>query len=959
MATIEELQNSIASAEEEIEKNGRYYTHQSVREVRRLIEHAKKVISGEYRVPFVRNRNFVEPAPDADAEMALRKYVRVPGYDVNGNDAAVYGLEKAVEWLRSSNIMNRLDYSAKLLREWKQAVGKMPVGDVPGGVDRDLKRAVLEAIDDIEGKDGETLGSAEVKAFDLLAKTLNTAKLRGDLESSSLFLTADERDDFIKRVSSDRSLREMLERIRECADRLTLEDVKAELGCMDPKPDFDKLNSRFYMWSTTDKFRTVVSPEDARYAQLSFVLSSADNEEDGLGHVWLDDVRVYPQNGDDWSVANSGFEEGDSMPSGWESDPISGKPESWRETRYPFCGAGKASLYMKNPTAQDCARVKHKELIEVSGGESHTVMFMGKIDGKLKEGVWAVFDFYDENKEYIGTERVNFNRTSTLNSSHFALPMQCDAIMYYFTGDIDYAVKAKYEMLMLLNDFNQGAEHWRMTDTRPDGCDAYGGVQGGRIASVIAEAYSLIKYAGVFSEEETKKFMDQLDYFIDYLWDLRPRIELNSDDVQKWAGNWQTDMACGTAMLAMAAPEWEYSREYMVSACYFLKCQLMEHINPDGSFPESMRYHMATLSRYAVYAKAVKNSTGDDLFEILVNMFSYPARVRTPEYDFNGGSPDTPVFGDHSMTCGQCFDLFGLYYGAVSEYDKDIAALMYDTWKKAGKPRRVLNSENIAMENLFAPCENETEQSDVPPLCRTEAYPYIGTYVIRGKNTYFAVTAPKVFVGHGHYDMGSFVLMKNGVPLVIDPGIESYFDSSKDWYVSSSSHSVMQFARTGGRKTELSPFDINLLKTEYSAAEGWNDTERTVKSAELTDDEETETIRIVTENSDKETGGKWIRTITHIRAEDRYEIEDTVEEFSGELRWSLVTAMEELRIDGNCVYGKGRSGIDLKIEFEGETPLMSVERGRCQKQFECEGTPYASILRAVGKNGFKVRIYTV
>lgn len=960
MATMEELQMNITAAEEEIRRNEKYYTRQSIREVRRLIDHAKKVLNGEYNVPFVRNRNFVDPEPGDDAEMALRKYVRVPGYDVNGNDAAVYGLENAVEWLRDSNIMNRLEYSAQLLGEWRKEIEKYPVGDVPGGISGQYKDDAIRAMDAIDGKTGEELGMAEVEAFNRLADALNSARLRSDIEKSSLFLTEDERESFIENIKSDKSLSACLEKIREYADRLTLDDVKAELRCMDTEPDFDSLNSRFYMWSTTDKFRTIESPEGAKYAEISFVLDSADNEEDGLGHVWIDDIRVYPQNGDDWNIMNSGFEDGDDMPSEWEIEPVSGKPIIRRETRYPFCGAGKASLYMENPTSNDSARAKHSRLIEVSGGESHTVTFMGKIDGKLKDGVWAVFDFYNDSKEYIGTQKVNFNRTSTLNSGHFALSMQCDAIMYYFTGNINYALKTKYEILMLLNDFNQGAEHWRMTDARPDGCDAYGGVQGGRIASVIAESYSLIKYADVFSEEEIKIFMAQLDYFIDYLWDLRPRIELNSDDVQKWAGNWQTDMACGTAMLAMAVPEWKYSREYMVSACYFLKCQLTEHINPDGSFPESMRYHMATLSRYAVYAKAVKNCTGDDLFSILVNMFSYPACVCTPEYDFNGGSPDTPVFGDHSMSCGQCFDVFGLYYGAVGEYDKNIAAMMYDTWKRAGKPRRVLNSENIIMENLFAPGENVMVDTDnLSELKSTGDYSYIGTYVIRGRETYLAATAPRVFVGHGHYDMGSFVLMKNGIPLVIDPGIESYFDRSKDWYVSSSSHSVVQFERSGGRKTELAPFDINLLKTEYSAAEGWNDTERTVKSAEFINDSDREIICIVTENSDKEAGGEWTRKIEHIKSDDRYIIEDVVEDFSGKLRWSLVTAMLELTVNGNHVYGKGRNGIDLDIVFDGELPEISIERGRCQKQFECSGTPYASILRAVGKKGFRVEINIV
>lgn len=50
-------------------------------------------------------------------------------------------------------------------------------------------------------------------------------------------------------------------------------------------------------------------------------------------------------------------------------------------------------------------------------------------------------------------------------------------------------------------------------NARPEGCDAYGAVQAGRIMCSVASAYSLIAQVGVFSEEEYTFFEQMVDYF--------------------------------------------------------------------------------------------------------------------------------------------------------------------------------------------------------------------------------------------------------------------------------------------------------------------------------------------------------------------------------------------------------------------------------------------------------------
>ncbi|AET57266.1 hypothetical protein ACWHAM_12335 [Paenibacillus terrae] len=48
-------------------------------------------------------------------------------------------------------------------------------------------------------------------------------------------------------------------------------------------------------------------------------------------------------------------------------------------------------------------------------------------------------------------------------------------------------------------------------------------------------------------------------------------------------------------------------------------------VNPDGSWPESIRYHHAALERFAGYAKVLENVTGENWFEstTLLHMFRY------------------------------------------------------------------------------------------------------------------------------------------------------------------------------------------------------------------------------------------------------------------------------------------------------------------------------------------------
>ena len=340
-------------------------------------------------------------------------------------------------------------------------------------------------------------------------------------------------------------------------------------------------------------------------------------------------------------------------------------------------------------------------------------------------------------------------------------------------------------------------------------------------------------------------------------------------------------------------------------------------------------------------------------------MFVYPIRVQTPVYRYFGDKISTPNFGDHRLSAGEEFAIMRVYCADVAAVDPTAGAAMYRAWEKAGRPAGKYSGEAVAMENLLGAGDNFKCGDTADASVSGGAYRDAGVFVFRGKSdrggeSYFALTAPPKYIGHGHFDMGSFIIYKDNVPIVADPGIEGYFDSTKDWYVSSSAHSTVQFARRGGRKLVPDPFDICLEKTDYSACEGWNDTPRfaQVPDFSLSDTEDSVTVEI----GNIEDDAKHIRNVRYIRDEDIYIVEDTVRGFDGELRWNLVTLTESLEVKGNRVFGKGYYGVNLEVEFLSEVEEITTEKRRSLPMAEQDGAPYVNIIRAVARGGFKTVI---
>lgn len=964
--TYEELVRLVDEAIQLIKNEGEFFTEGSKIAIIDQVDRARAVIKGNYSVPFVRNREFYKPREDEAVLFIKEHYSRAPSYFMNK-----YGLKPALEWFKSQHIMNEdkkslLEKKAFVIEKASDFINSIKFDGRVGSYSEDAVLILKKELQGLYGIEDKALGKAIVNVYDALRKVRHTRVLLSDIEKqSTLYFSKNELEEFKKHVVNDKFLKAQYEKIKEIADSNTPEDIEHSKLFMQIDIDYKEVNKYFYVWSTTDRVINFTSPKNASYAKIKFVLPCCENEQEGLGHVWIDNVRVFPAKGVDWNVLNCGFEEGRELPDFWNPISVKGNPVLKWEDRKTYCGSESHSIYLQNATNADEGSWEYAEDIPIEGDVNNTITFFAKIDGKLKEGIKVVIEFKDEKHNKIDEFVEFFNRKSCFTTANYNLTIQADAIVYAFTGDVSYARKVKQQLLFILNDFCQGIEHWMVLDSRPQGSDAYGAVQGGRIMCSIMSAYTLVKEAGVFTKKDVGVIMPQLEYFVRYLMDLRDRTELSEYEVQADATNWQTDMAAGTGMLMMAMPDFPNARQWLENANILLRSQLKENVNEDGSWPESIRYHFAALSRFLIYSKALLNCTGKNWFKDgpLVQMFRYAIMMQTPPYEYFENQISTVNFGDHTLNSSKSFLLAGIYCNDILEFDEELAALMHESWIKAGKPSGCYGGESVAIENLFSAGESFTNNKGCKlDLKSCGEFKDSGIYLFRkdyGKPTesLFAIMASPHKIGHGHYDEGSFMLFKACKPIVADLGIEGYFDSTKDWYVSSSSHNVVQFSREDGRAAPQA-FTINLEVSDYSAQAGWVDTPRQCEVLDFTSTEEMDSIAIKINNTEGE--GYHIRKVNYYRYAEVYVISDKVYSFSRKVRFNLNVAAVESVVEGNRVFSRGHFGIDLETVFLGNKPQITIELGRTYPMFPAvNGKNAVNIIRAEsdGSNGFLTALY--
>ncbi|TCM99740.1 heparinase II/III-like protein [Paenibacillus sp. BK033] len=993
----EKLEALVNRAKEILESRREYYTDGAKLALEDMLQAAQQALDGTTNLPFSRSREFYVPREDEAIPFAAKRFTMVPPFKEEGDVYTHYGLETAIEWFEKQELLGSEDM---LLSKAELAITKanellsgIRYGDEVGFYNKAAGNKLLDSLQVLvkkkecysSGNPMQELARAVVDCFNRIRELRHSRVLRTDVEpTSTLYLDQEGLRKVKSMIESDVLIRKQYEEISRISDHYSLNYIENAVSMlMNGASNYEELNRHFYLWSSTDKIVNFRTPEGAVQATLSFILPSEDNEQDGLGHVWIDNLDILSASGGSLTIGNRGFDAGAGKPDDWVPEARKGRPIMKWEDKYPYCGGGdryrlepantssqanpryregdsRRSLYICNPTKEDEGSWHYEGTFAVESDAGYTLTFEAKLDGKLKKGLNTVITFLDDEGKAIGTFDYVFNRKSHLPGGRFQMAMQCDAIRYAVTGESVYAQKVKHALLYILNDFCQGAEHWLVTNLRPEGSDSYGAVQGGRLLSSAAVSYSFIKQAEVFSDAEKKRFYGMVEYLLRYMLDLRDRTEWTAYDAQAGCTNWQTDMCAGTGFMMMVLNDFPNRHTWLYNANTILKAQLELNVNPDSSWPESIRYHHAALERFAGYAKVLQNVQGENWFEItpLTRMFGFSIEMQTPAYEYFSGRIGTPPFGDHALGGGEEFGSFAVYLEDVEKVDRRLADRMYHTWVAAGKPYKKLWGEGIALENIMGPGDLYVPTRSLE-LSSTDQFPQAGIYIFRNRfgernQSYFAIMSSPEPIGHGHLDQGSFILYKNSIPLVMDSGIEGYFDSSTSWHISSYSHSCLQFATKFTNIPKQGTGAINLSAGTYSLERGWADVPRTSRVLEVTRNDSVESITI--EILNPEGKGRHIRHVSFVKSPELYVIRDTVEDFDNQVLFTLPVASKRSVLNGNRIYSHGVYGLDLETAFLTPLHTIRLEKGRSTPFFDSgeEETCMMDYIRAVAdaKDGF-------
>ncbi len=937
MTSAEELSAAVARARAALRREGAVFTRGAVYGVERQIELAERALAGE-RPAFTHSRRYLDKV-DA-AAFALRFHTMITVWQKPGDMERTYGMADAAEWLEDQDMAlwpsERLLTTADALKSRaREVLRHVAPGREPGNVSPEAYMALRNALDALEHSTVPTTAAA---CADAIRDCLISQVLRSDLEpDSNLFLPGGGMERLRDEITHNEFLGDRFKAIRLIADAISYEEAGKLSLLMEDEVNFTEANRYFSLWSSSEKIFNFVTPLDASTAVVEISLPSCENETTGLGHVQVKDLRVAVSTGGAWAL-----------------------PEG--------------PVQLCNPTPESEAHFAC-EAVPVEANTPCTLTFSAKIDGKLRDGIHFRICFADSDGSPCGMWETVFNRTSGWTTGAkpphgAALCAQCDAIVYAVTGDRSYAEKAKLEILYQMNDFCQGAEHWMVTNTRPHGCDAYGAVQAGRILCSIAAAYTLIAKENVFTKAEQRRFTALAEYMVAYCTDQRDRTALSQEELLRGAGNWQTDMEAGAAAISLALigagvldrEAQLRARVTVQNAVYFLTSQLESSVNPDGSYPESLRYHMAALSRYTALAQILSNCIGISWYRTtkLPEMFRYYADMVTPDYNVFGGRPSTPTFGDHNLDDGSAFLQFGLHAGEVAEKEPELGQKLLDIWNRAGRPSEGFSNEDVAFTRLLMRTEPIEGQrpGGWEPLRSTSAYPYSGITVFRKgfhtcREQYLAVMASPRPIGHGHFDQGSFIYYKDCTLVIADPGIIGYFDASKDWLVSSSAHACMQFAASDGPLKRAELHLDRLDASAFSRAQGYLDTPRSSHVTDVQVGAEQESITI--EIADPEGRGVHTRKLTWFAEPELILIEDRVSDYKGKLRFNLPIACSFSRVDGSRIVSRCSNGITLETIFIAPVWRTQLDWGICR---ECapkvDGENKLQFLRAEADGGFRV-----
>lgn len=177
---VKELKELIAEGKRLLTEEKSCYTEADRKALEDMISKAERALSGE-GVPFVRNREFVQPGENEATAFAYERYTMAPTAFLEGKVYGHYGLKEAVRWFKEQDMgrwtQKRLEDRREEVREAGYRLLKCAN---PKNPSRELRKELMR----LEASDGEALAPALVRCINALHKFRYAGELSSEKEKS-------------------------------------------------------------------------------------------------------------------------------------------------------------------------------------------------------------------------------------------------------------------------------------------------------------------------------------------------------------------------------------------------------------------------------------------------------------------------------------------------------------------------------------------------------------------------------------------------------------------------------------------------------------------------------------------------------------------------------------------------------------------------------------------------------
>ena len=290
--------------------------------------------------------------------------------------------------------------------------------------------------------------------------------------------------------------------------------------------------------------------------------------------------------------------------------------------------------------------------------------------------------------------------------------------------------------------------------------------------AILATTYYLLKYAlDSISPFITKRILSELKHriFTPYLNTHFWWMGNGNEPMNNWTV-WCTQNILLSVFLTDENKDIQHN--VFLKACKSIDYFLDEY-SEDGCCDEGAQYYRHAglcLFNSMEILNGITNNHFMDLYfeEKIQNIASYILNVHIADKYYVNFADCSPAAG----SAGVREYLFAKKTGneamarfAASDFQKDLPASL------------LLSSENnlyYRLQNAFTASEIKAYDTSVPIPRPDIYYPSTGLFIARDEQLYLAVKAGDNGDSHNHNDTGSFTIYKNGKPMFIDIGVESY-----------------------------------------------------------------------------------------------------------------------------------------------------------------------------------------